>query len=85
MPEQRIGALTQIFTVYKPDAAPEIINGVVEEIDSVVSGARFSQWQSSREGERPVRTAIPRALKKFGLPPSGQIFDKAYDYVAEHY
>jgi type I restriction enzyme R subunit len=85
LPEQRIGALTEILKEYKPDATPEIINGVVEEIDAVVMATRFSRWQTSREGERAVKTAIRKALNKFGVPPSGQIFDKAYDYVAEHY
>ena len=85
LPEQRIGALTQIFEEYGPETTPEIVNGVVQEIDAVVSGTRFSHWQTSREGERAVKTAIRQALKKFGLPPSGQIFEKAYDYVAEHY
>jgi hypothetical protein len=31
IPEDRIGALTQIFEEYGPEATPEIINGVVRE------------------------------------------------------
>ena len=41
LPEERIGALTQIFREYRPDDAPEIIERVVTEIDSVVTGARL--------------------------------------------
>jgi len=85
LPEERIGALTQIFREYRPDDAPEIIERVVTEIDSVVMGARFSRWQESREGTRLVKTEIRQALKKFGLPATGDLFERAYEYVAEHY
>ena len=85
LPEERIGALTQIFREYRPDDAPEIIERVVTEIDSVVTGARFTRWQESREGTRLVETEIRQALKKFGLPATGELFDRAYEYVAEHY
>jgi type I restriction enzyme R subunit len=85
LPEERIGALTQIFNEYKPDVTPDIIENVVHEIDAVVSAARFTNWQTSREGTRLVKTEIRRALKKFGLPAANGLFDRAYDYVAEHY
>lgn len=85
LPEQRIGALTQIFNEYKPDMTPDIVENVVLEIDAVVSAARFTNWQTSREGTRLVKTEIRRALKKFGLPANNGLFDHAYDYVAEHY
>lgn len=41
--------------------------------------------QASREGDRLVKFEIRRALKKFGLDPTGELFDRAYAYVAEHY
>jgi type I restriction enzyme R subunit len=85
LPEERIGALTQIFREYRPDDAPEIIERVVKEIDSVVMGSRFSRWQESREGTRLVKTEIRKALQKFGLPATGELFDRAYAYVAENY
>jgi type I restriction enzyme R subunit len=85
LPEERIGALTQIFHEYKPDVTPDIVETVVVEIDAVVSAARFTNWQTSREGTRLVKTEIRRALKKFGLPAANGLFDRAYDYVAEHY
>jgi type I restriction enzyme R subunit len=85
LPEERIGALTQIFHEYKPDVTPDIVENVVTEIDAVVGAARFTSWQTSREGTRLVKTEIRRALKKFGLPAANGLFDRAYDYVAEHY
>lgn len=85
LPEERMGALTQIFNEYKPDMTPDIVEKVVHEIDAVVDAARFTNWQTSREGTRLVKTEIRRALKKFGLPANNGLFDRAYDYVAEHY
>ena len=57
----------------------------MHEIDAVVMGARFSCWQSSREGDRAVKFEIRKAFKKYGLQPTGELFDRAYAQVAEHY
>jgi len=92
--EQRIGALTQLFHEVRPEATPDIVEKVVEEIDAVASGvkpppgsdaATPANWQTSREGVRLVKQAIRHALKKYGLPPTGDLFERAYNYVAEHY
>ncbi len=85
LPDQRTGALTQIFKEYRPDDPPEIIERVVNEIDAVVMSIRFSGWQTSREGDRTVKFELRKALKKFGIEPTGDLFNKAYAYVAEHY
>jgi type I restriction enzyme, R subunit len=85
LPDQRRGALTQIFEEYKPKFTPEIIERVVAEIDAVVMSVSFTGWQTSREGDRKVKVAIRQALKKFGIDPTGDIFERAYAYVAEHY
>ena len=85
LPEERIGALTQIFEEYKPDTSPEIIERVVKEIDQVVSQVRFMNWQDSREGTREVRKAIRHALGKFELAKEQELFDRAYAYVEQHY
>jgi type I restriction enzyme R subunit len=83
--DDHIGALTQIFEEFKPDVTPEIIERVVKEIDAVVTGTRFTDWQHSREGTRTVKTEIRKALNKFGLPATGDLFERAYSYVAERY
>jgi len=85
LPDQRRGALTQILEEYQPEFTPEIIERVVAEIDAVVMSIRFTNWQTSRDGDRKVKVAIRQALKKFGIDPTGEIFDRAYAYVAEHY
>jgi type I restriction enzyme R subunit len=83
--DQRVGALTQIFEEYRPEVTPEIVERVVHEIDAVVMGVRFSGWQTSRQGDRTVKFEIRKAFKKYGLEPTGELFDRAYAYVAEHY
>lgn len=85
LPERRVGALTQIFEEFRPEVTPEIVERVVHEIDAVVMGVRFSGWQTSREGDRTVKFEIRKAFKKYGLEPTGELFDRAYAYVAEHY
>jgi type I restriction enzyme R subunit len=85
LPDDHIGALTQILEEFKPEVTPEIVERVVKEIDAVVMSARFSDWQHSREGTRTVKTEIRKALNKFGLPATGDLFERAYSYVAEHY
>jgi type I restriction enzyme, R subunit len=70
---------------YQPDESPEIIERVVNEIDAVVMGIRFHGWQTSRQGDRTVKIELRKALKKFGIDPTGDLFDRAYAYVAEHY
>jgi type I restriction enzyme R subunit len=85
LPEQRVGALTQVFYEYKPNFTPEIVERVVHEIDAVVQQVRFTGWQTHREGDRKVRAAIRKALAKYGLPATNSLFDRAYAYVAENY
>jgi hypothetical protein len=67
------------------DPADFIVENVVHEIDAVVSATRFTHWQTSREGTHLAKIEIRRALKKFRLPATNGLFDRAYDYVAEHY
>ncbi len=85
LPDPNIGALTKIFEEYAPDATPEIIERVVHDIDAIVEQVRFSGWQTSQPGDRKVRQEIRVTLKKYGLPATGQLFDRAYGYVRENY
>ena len=92
--EERIGALTQLFNEVRPETTPEIVEKVVHEIDAVASGSRCrAQTQATpvnwadqpAQGVRLVKQAIRVALKKYGLPSTGDLFERAYNYVAEHY
>jgi type I restriction enzyme R subunit len=79
------GALTQILEEYAPPGTPVIITNVVEQIDDIVRPIRGTSWQTSQPGDREVRRQIRLVLKNSGLPPQGELFDRAYAYIAEHY
>jgi type I restriction enzyme R subunit len=79
------GALTQILEEYAPPDTPVIIDNVVEQIDSIVRPIRGTGWQTSQPGDREVRRQLRLVLSRNGLPAQGDIFDRAYAYIREHY
>jgi len=79
------GALTQILEQYGPPGIPVIVATVVEEIDALVRPIRGTRWQESQPGDREVRRQLRLVLKNSGLPPSGDLYDRAYAYIREHY
>lgn len=79
------GALTQILAEYAPPDVPVIIETVVEKIDAIVRPVRGTGWQESQPGDRSVRQELRLVLRDSGLPPQGEIFDRAYAYIREHY
>ena len=79
------GALTQILTEYAPPDVPVIVAKVVEEVDALVRPIRGTRWQESQPGDREVRRQLRLVLKNSGLPPSGDLYDRAYAYIREHY
>ena len=84
--DPRIGALTQIFEENAPDDTPVIVRNVVRDIDTLVKQVAFPGWATSHQGERDVKRELRLLLKdKYGLPPSGGLFDKAYAYIVENY
>ena len=83
--DPRKGALTQIFEEFRPEGTPVIIETVVEQVDSLVSPVRGTGWQSSHPGDRTVRQELRLILKNSGLPPAGELFDRAYAYIRENY
>ena len=62
-----------------------MIETVVEKIDSLVRPVRGTGWQTSQPGDREVRRQLRLILKDSGLPPQGEVFDRAYAYISEHY
>lgn len=79
------GALTQILEEYAPPGVPVIVSRVVEEIDALVRPIRGTRWQESQPGDREVRRQLRLVLNSSGLPPSGELYDRAYAYIREHY
>jgi type I restriction enzyme R subunit len=83
--DPRKGALTQIFEEFKPQGVPLVIETVVEQVDSLVQPVRGTGWQTSHPGDRTVRQELRMILKNSGLPPSGELFERAYAYIRENY
>jgi len=79
------GALTQILEDYAPPGTPVIVENVVEQIDGIVKPVRGTGWQESQPGDREVRRQLRLVLKNNGLPPQGELYDRAYAYIREHY
>jgi type I restriction enzyme R subunit len=83
--DPRKGALTQIFDEYKPEGVPLVIETVVEQVDSLVQPVRGTGWQTSHPGDRTVRQELRLVLRNSGLPPAGELFNRAYAYIRENY
>jgi type I restriction enzyme R subunit len=79
------GALTQILDEFAPPGVPVIVAKVVEDIDALVRPIRGTRWQESQPGDREVRRQLRLVLKNSGLPPSGDLYDRAYAYIREQY
>jgi type I restriction enzyme R subunit len=83
--DPHLGALTQILREYAPPDTPAVIEVVVEQIDSIVRPVRGTGWQTSHPGDREVRRQLRDILRRNALPPIGELFDRAYAYIREHY
>lgn len=83
--DPNIGALTQIVDEYKPDGAPVVVDDLVRDIDAIVKEVRFTGWATNPDGDREVRKNIRSVLKAYGLPLTGDLFNKTYGYIAENY
>lgn len=78
-------ALTKLFLESKVEATPKIVEQIVNDIDKIVKITRFDMWQTSVVGERQIQKALRSVLLKYKLHKEQDLFDKAYDYIKEHY
>jgi type I restriction enzyme R subunit len=85
LPDPNVGALTQILREYAPPDTPVIIENVVTDIDAIVRQVRFTGWTQTQSGDRTVRREVRLVLKKYGLPTTGELFDRAYGYIRTNY
>ena len=83
--DPRTGALTQIFNEYAPNERASIVDEVVEAVDELVTPVRGSGWQTSVPQDQEVRKQLRLTLRRFQLPPTGELFDHAYAYIRENY
>jgi hypothetical protein len=54
-------------------------------IDAIVKSVRGSRWQESQSGDREIGRQPRLILRNSGLPPSGDLFDRACAYIRERY
>jgi type I restriction enzyme, R subunit len=78
-------ALTKIFLECQIDKTPKIIESIVKDIDEMVKITRFDGWQWTNQGEREIQKELRKVLLKYKLHKEQDLFDKAYDYIREHY
>ena len=85
LPDPRIGALTQIFKEFAPDDTPMLVEHVVRDIDAIVREVSYEGWEATHEGDRLVRRHVREVLRKHQLHQTPGLFERAYEYIAEHY
>ena len=78
-------ALTEIFLEVKSDATPQIVARIVEDIDNIVKATRFDGWQDSVSGQRNIKQVLRQTLFRYQLHTDHDLFNKAYNYIHEHY
>lgn len=83
--DPRRGALTQIVEENTPPGLHKIVPDIVDRIDTIVSQVAHTGWKESDSGDKKVRKELRAALKTFGLPVTGVVFEKTYAYVRENY
>jgi type I restriction enzyme, R subunit len=78
-------ALTRIFEESNIKTTPETIKQIVSDIDDIVKKIRFEGWQFTIAGERQIKQEITRVLLKQKLHKEKELFEKAYEYIKQHY
>lgn len=78
-------ALTELFEEVRTPTTPIMVERVVNDIDVVVSIVRFEGWQQSIAGEREIKRALRKTLKKYLLHTDEDLFNRAYDYIRQYY
>lgn len=79
------GALTQIVEQNTPPGLHKIVPDIVRGIDRIVVEVAYTGWTDSDAGDKKVRKELRATLKNYGLPVTGELFEKTYEYVREHY
>ena len=67
------------------EAAWQIASAGVPVVLHEMRPVRGTGWQESQPEDRRVRQELRLVLRDSGLPPQGEIFDRAYAYIRENY
>ena len=65
--------------------APMLVERVVKDIDAIVKQVSYDGWEATLEGDRLVRRHVRQVLRKHRLHQTEGLFERAYEYIAEHY
>ncbi len=85
-PEDKgLAALTELFNEVRTQQTPVMVERIVRDIDEIVRIVRFPGWQNTNQGAREVKQALRRTLSKYQLHKDQDLFEKAYEYIAEYY
>jgi len=58
---------------------------IVEEIDQIISKERYDGWQNTITGTKLIQQKLYRILYTHKLYDDEELFEKAYNYIKEHY
>ena len=78
-------ALSRIFEKAKTKRTPKEIEEVVKEIDEIIEKLRFDGWDNTIQGTRDIKQALFKILYRHKLSDDEELFEKAYNYIKEHY
>ncbi len=78
-------ALTELFNEVRTRHTSVLVERVVNDIDEIVRHVRFPGWQQTNAGDREVRQALRKTLMKYKLHQEQDLFDRAYEYIAQYY
>ena len=78
-------ALSRIFEKAKTKRTPKEIEEVVKEIDEIIEKQRFDGWENTIQGTRDIKQALFKILYRHKLSDDEELFEKAYNYIKEHY
>ncbi len=81
--ETKKNALTRIFE--KANTPSKEIEKVVEEIDQIITKERYDGWQNTSHGTKLIQQKLYRILYDNKLSDDVELFEKAYNYICEHY
>ena len=74
----------QIIEENKSDGLHVVVPDVAARIDAIVAEVAFAGSRYSIPGDRAVKKELRGVLKQFGLPVTGELYDRAYLYVREN-
>jgi len=75
--------LTRIFE--KANTPSDEIKKIIDEIDEIITQERYDGWQNTSHGTKLIQQKLYRILYDHKLSDDEELFDKAYNYIREHY